>query len=106
MVKLTTNETRYSQGKRPVKGQTVVFLPAHKLTDNFFELYNPSSPKFIPPHIKIGTDCVVVSNSKFLTEVQFKGQEQTDLVSPEFLVKRYLTQAAKDAMEYLRSKVN
>lgn len=97
-MKLTKNEKRFSESDRPSIGSIVEFLPLIflSLTEGI-----PDKRTFINSYIVRGARCKVVENTKHLTTVRFlKNQSnETDVVSPSFLVSRELTELGEKVME-------
>lgn len=75
---------RYSEHDRPEVGDRCFFSHALRLLGE----------EFVPMEktlLRQSTQCVVVKNHPHVIEVVFDGSDQTDLVSPEFLIRRELT---------------
>ncbi len=65
--------------------------------------------KFIKPYMKPGARCMVVESATQMTQhlarVRFEGQEDTDLVSPEYLVLKVATKQGEKLLKRLQEAV-
>ena len=86
--KIFKNTERYSDATRPTIGETCFFSHAIILLKD--ELV-PKTKPFLHEHIKQDSTVKIKRNLDHIVEVMFLNSDQTDLVSPEFLLKRELT---------------
>lgn len=86
------SSTRYSAATRPAIGEICFFSHAEMLISNEFV---PKTKAFLHERIKQNASVKVVRNLDRITEVLFDGAVVTDLVSPEFLISRSLTNFGK-----------
>jgi len=105
-MKLTKNEVRFSKQLRPEVGTVVEFSPVMILCSNVAVVVR--NKVFSEPYIVNGAKCVVVENTEDIVKVYFMQQhiEDIHLVSPEFLIKRDLTDEAIEAINALKAKLS
>ncbi len=84
--------TRYSQNHRPKLQTRLLFSPVKRIVDGVYKIDNR---QMIRDHLKENSICTVIKNNKNTVLVQFPEQNDTDLVSPEFLITIELTKQGK-----------
>lgn len=93
-LKLFKQQRRFDSTNRPTINDKVMFSPCKMSTaqqDQSITINKPMIRKYLKPN----QICLVIKHWPYLIEVQFPNQEDTDLVSPEFLFKPELTKAGK-----------
>ena len=98
-MKIFKKTTRFSPLNKPAINEKCIFSPATQLTTNHFEEME-SFDSFLDIHI--GDACTVVETTEHLVNVKFSNEENSLLVSPEFLVSQELTASALNALEKFR----
>lgn len=109
-MKLTKNTVRFSKLIRPEVGTTVDFSPVVILCKNTF---TADTREFLCDYMIEGAKCKVIKNTEETVTVEFDDAPQTedkatfirDLVSPEFLIKRDLTDEAIKMLNELKRKM-
>ena len=86
--KIFKNTSRYSDATRPAIGESCFF--SHAITLLKDELV-PKTKHFLHEWIKQDSIVKIKRNLDHTVEVRFTNSDQTDLVSPEFLIRRELT---------------
>ena len=79
---------RFSQSRRPARGDRCRFSPAIQLT---LDLYASKAFSSNRPELYSGALCVIKANTPHLVIVRFDKASRDDLVSPEFLKPLKLT---------------
>jgi len=89
------NTERFSQAKMPKPGQKCFYCPGHWLVPDVFV---PEYRTCVKPYIRPFAICEVVEphKDKHLVYVRFGSQQETDLVSPDFLIPVVLTDRGKE----------
>ena len=87
--KLFKSSSRYSVGTKPSIGELCFFSNAITLFRD--ELVPKTKTSYLHPWIKQNAVVKIIRNLDYITEVRFADSDQTDLVSPEFLISRELT---------------
>jgi len=101
-MKLTKNEVRFSKLVRPAVGDVVEFDPVVILVKG---VVVADTRKFTKPYMVAGAKCTVDSNWENTVYVKFVGQEFIDIISPEYLIKRDLTDQAIRALNKLKARL-
>lgn len=101
-IEIFKNGERFGIKNLPTVGQRCFYMPGLFLAPNIFI---PNYQKCIKPYINICSQCIVErvpKNSskkpklRNVVEVKFLNQNETDIVSPEFLVSFELTKEGKE----------
>ena len=86
---------RFSESNMPKPGQKCFYCPGHWLVPDIFI---PEYKTCVKPYIRPFAICEVADNlkSKHLVRVRFVGQQEIDVVSPDFLLPVVLTDKGKE----------
>ena len=93
IIAIFKNGERFTQDKRPKIGQKCFYCPGVWLVPDVFV---PDYRTCIKPYIKPLAICEVTGATEHLAIVKFGDQEETNLISPDFLVAVELTAVGKE----------
>lgn len=104
--KLTKNEIRFSKLIRPTIGDVIEFSPVIILCNGVTARMEMSKGAFIKDWMVEGAKCKVVDNLENIVVVQGIEDPDVDIISPEFLIKRDLTDEAMKAINVLKKALS
>ena len=97
------NTKRLSLCNRPDIGEVCIFNPAVHLIDN---IYANGNRTLLKPYMTQMSKCTVIKHGDYTEYVQFNNTSDTDIVSPEFLLRRKLTAFGKTLQNAYKLKVS
>ena len=87
--------TRLSHKNRPNINEKLFFSPVIRLIDGVFIDDNRT---LLQDYMKHNNVCTCVKHGDYTEHVRFSNQKQTDIVSPEFLLRMELTKQGKQLL--------
>lgn len=102
--KLTKNEIRFSKLIRPAVNSIVEFSPVMILCNSVTA--RMTGTMFIKKWMVEGGKCMVIENCENVVLVEGGEGSETDLISPEFLISRELTDEAMRAVDALKKALS
>ncbi len=95
IIAIFKNTERFSKTNMPKPGQECFYCPGHWLVPDVFI---PEYKTCVKPYIRPFAICKVLEQNKkmHLVSVRFGTQEETDVVSPDFLLPVVLSDAGKE----------
>ena len=87
---------RFSESNMPKPGQKCFYCPGHWLVPDIFI---PEYKTCVKPYIRPFAICEVLEprKHKHLVNVRFEGQQEIDIVSPDFLLPVVLSNKAEES---------